>query len=315
MSIQSIQQISDEGINTLEELHDALRLAMQLEFSTIPPYLCAQWSIDHDPSGIDLLIRGVVIEEMHHFGLAGNILYAINGTVDLLDPNFLPTYPTNLLPGGIVQKKTVDTLPLSKEQVQVFMQIEQPEFTPVGTRGLQTFATIGAFYKVIRAALEKLNPPINLDAKQMPVFKAISDDKNGKITSLEDAKAAIELILEEGEGTEGNPEQPPDSAGARDELAHYYSFREILEGNKLTKQSGAWAYDGDPLVFPSVHAFSGKVADLDFMACFKELMGVLQACWTEDPKKYDHSKYVMGKMEGLGRALVKAGKYPIFQYA
>jgi hypothetical protein len=38
---------------------------MQLEFSTIPPYLCAQRSIDSgsDPSGVAGMIENVVIQE------------------------------------------------------------------------------------------------------------------------------------------------------------------------------------------------------------------------------------------------------------
>jgi hypothetical protein len=35
---------------------------MQLEFATMPPYLCAQWSIDSDPDGVGDLIQNIVVQ-------------------------------------------------------------------------------------------------------------------------------------------------------------------------------------------------------------------------------------------------------------
>jgi hypothetical protein len=43
--MKTIAQFVQDGISTLSELQDALQTAVRLEFSTIPPYLCAQWSI------------------------------------------------------------------------------------------------------------------------------------------------------------------------------------------------------------------------------------------------------------------------------
>src|SRR5215469_12652950 len=128
--MKSIAEFVQQGISTLADLQDALQTAMQLEFSTIPPYLCAQWSINSDPSGVGTMIQDVVVQEMFHFALAGNMLSAIGGTPKL-DAAFVPSYPTNELPGGIAQKLAVDLQPLSADQLQVFMQIETPEFPPV----------------------------------------------------------------------------------------------------------------------------------------------------------------------------------------
>jgi len=79
---KSIAEYVQSGISTLTELEDALQTAMQLEFSTIPPYLCAQWSINSnsDPSNVAGLIQNIVIQEMLHFALAGNMLNAIGRT-------------------------------------------------------------------------------------------------------------------------------------------------------------------------------------------------------------------------------------------
>jgi ferritin-like protein len=41
---------------------------MQLEFSTIPPYLCAQWSIDGDPGGAGEMIEGIAVPISRRLG-------------------------------------------------------------------------------------------------------------------------------------------------------------------------------------------------------------------------------------------------------
>src|SRR5260370_10886525 len=74
--VTTISQFVQGGITTLADLRSALQTAMQLEFSTIPPYLCAQWSINVDPDGVSDLIQDVVVQEMFHFALAGNMLTA-----------------------------------------------------------------------------------------------------------------------------------------------------------------------------------------------------------------------------------------------
>ena len=129
--MKTIAQYVKDGINSIQELQDALQTAMQLEFATIPPYLCAQWSINDDPDGVGDMIQDIVVQEMYHFALAGNILTAIGGTPNIANSAFIPQYPTNTLPGGIAQKLAVDLKPLSLDQLQVFMQIEYPEFPPV----------------------------------------------------------------------------------------------------------------------------------------------------------------------------------------
>jgi hypothetical protein len=75
--MKTIAQFVQDGISTPSDLQDALQTAMQLEFATIPPYLCAQWSINSDPSGVGAMIQNIVIQEMSHFALAGNMLTAI----------------------------------------------------------------------------------------------------------------------------------------------------------------------------------------------------------------------------------------------
>jgi hypothetical protein len=199
--MKTIAQFIKDRTTSLPDLQDALQVAMQLEFSTIPPYLCAQWSINTDPGGVGDMIENIVVQEMDHFALAGNMLTAIGGMPSIANAAFIPNYPTNVLPGGIPQKLAVDLKPLTPDQVQVFMQIEYPEFPPVALAVGP--ATIGAFYDTIYNGFSTVNPAIN------PNAFAVNLDEATPIKSVADALKAISLIKSEGEGTQGSPDQPP----------------------------------------------------------------------------------------------------------
>ena len=111
-------------IKTLEQLHDYLYLAMQIEHATIPPYLLALYSI-HPVTNSDAthILRVVVVEEMLHLTLAANILNAVGGTPDLTRPGFVPEYPA-FLPTG-ADDFQVDLQAFSKAAVETFLKIER----------------------------------------------------------------------------------------------------------------------------------------------------------------------------------------------
>jgi len=284
--MKSIAEFVSNGIGSVAELQDALKLAMQLEFSTIPLYLCAQWSVDTsaggDPDSVARTIRKIVIQEMGHFALAGNILTAIQGAPDIAKPDFVTVYPTHTLPGDIQQELAVDLAPLSnspdgQSQLDVFLQIEKPEFAPVALLDLQPPATIGAFYSMISDAF---------DSVQNVVFNPNANSiKSGEATAIankNDAKQAILRIKQEGEGLEGDPDEPQ---GAGLDFAHYYKFKEILRGAKLKKTDGNWDFNGDPIHFPRVFDFAASNANpnpsLDFNRILAKLLTELQACWID----------------------------------
>ena len=64
----------------VDDLKTQLQTAFQLEFSTIPPYLSALFSIKNG-SNYDIYRRmySVVIQEMYHMATVANILIAIGG--------------------------------------------------------------------------------------------------------------------------------------------------------------------------------------------------------------------------------------------
>jgi hypothetical protein len=299
----TIARFVQQGVQSLADLQPALQLAMQLEFSTIPPYLCAQWSIDSDPGGVAATIQDIVVQEMYHFALAGNMLSAIGGTPNVANPGFIPTYPTNVLPGGIVQKLPVDLRPLTPDQAQVFMQIEYPEFPPVAFAAGPP--TIGAFYSALAEGFKTVNPTFNSAAYQVLSGEATA------IKSLADALAAISLIKAEGEGSIGSPNQPPQ--GTKN-FAHYYIFKEIFTQKALVQDTaGSWSFTGGPIPFPTWYDFKQSTAvpspSTQFNKAVTQLLIGLQACWTSGAKP---SIGAMFKLQDLGTKLIQQGIRPEF---
>jgi hypothetical protein len=272
--MKSIAQFVSDGINSQEDLQAALQTAMRLEFSTIPPYLCAEWSIKgDDPDGVGDKIAGIVLQEMFHFALAGNMLAFVGGVPSIANSDFIVRYPTNELPGGVAQELAVDLRPLSKDQLQVFMQIEKPEFPPVALTELASRpATIGDFYNTIATAFSSLTLTTNANAH------GVNRGEATRIASIEDALNAISLIKKEGEGTPLSPDEPPNTDVP---FAHYYMFKEIFVGKTLVENAG---FSGAPIKFPTVFDFQPSGASpnpsTDFNKALSSLLVNLQNCWT-----------------------------------
>ena len=61
-------------IETLESLREYLQWAIELEHSTLPPYLCALYSLDpeRNPEAVEV-VGSVFVEEMLHLTLTANL--------------------------------------------------------------------------------------------------------------------------------------------------------------------------------------------------------------------------------------------------
>ena len=66
---------SFERIDDVQSLQAHLQCAIELEHATLPPYLCALYSLDRDrnPVAFEVLLS-VFVEEMLHITLAANVL-------------------------------------------------------------------------------------------------------------------------------------------------------------------------------------------------------------------------------------------------
>ena len=221
---------------TLDGLKRALQNAIELEHATIPPYLYALYSIK---PGANLevagLVTSIVMQEMLHMALDCNILNAIDGKPKIDYPKFVPKYP-GPLPGEVESELIVPLAPLAKQLVKdVFMVIEEPE-DPLHFPVIKDLLaagkppqTIGQFYAGIIEQLREQSAKSNIftgDPKRQLTtgFKPL---QTIHIHDLDSAVAAINLIVEQGEGTKTSPLDP------EHQLAHYYRFAEIYYGKKL----------------------------------------------------------------------------------
>jgi Ferritin-like len=304
MRMKTIKQYVETGILSLDDLKGALQLAMQLEFATIPPYLCAQWSIKHDPDRVEGVLHKIVSQEMYHFALAGNLLTAIGGRPAITNSEFFSCYPAKMLPGGIAQKIPVNLKPLDHNQLEVFMQIEYPDFPPVALLAATGPPTIGAFYDTIINTFQSLNPTIH------PNAFAVEVPLSNPIKSVDDAIAAINRIKSEGEGLRDSPDQP---SGERHGHAHYYLFKELYVQRRLVKVGDKWSFSGDPVQLPEVYNFkrSWKIPSpsIGFSQTLSGLIIDLEACWTQG--QYPNVA-AMFQLQIIGKDLIKRGIRPEF---
>ncbi|MEJ0079277.1 MAG: ferritin-like protein [Alphaproteobacteria bacterium] len=235
------------------DLYTHLQGAIELEHSTVPPYLAALYSIKKGANReAAAIIRSVVIEEMLHMTIAANTLNAIGGTPQINKSNFIPRYP-GPLPMNIHAGFKVGLAPLSRNLISnTFMVIEEPEdplhfpVRPLALEATSGFATIGDFYRAIMAKITELGNGIFTGdpARQVSGLPWFDAAELFPIGSRDDAVRALGIIVEQGEGTKTSPLDP------EHELAHYYRFAEIFNGRKLVPDKTApkgFSYSGAPV--------------------------------------------------------------------
>lgn len=253
------------GPMTTGRLKELLQAAVELELATIPPYLCALYSLRQGANDeARLIIRSVAVEEMLHMVLAANVLNAIGGEPRLAGPEFVPRYPHEL-PDGVV----MDLLPFCPEAVEGFLKVENPQYSHQGLAADHPLVagrrperhrakacamtsgptTIGAFYAEIIEGLKEVTAADGESA----VF---CGDPSRQVTAeyyyagggaaipvkdLASACAALTEIVDQGEG---------DMSSMYDEdgdLAHYYRFQQIKYDRSYRGADPADAPSGPPI--------------------------------------------------------------------
>src|SRR5437588_312112 len=246
-------------IEDREELIYMLCEASELEHMIMCEYLFAAFSLKHDVSeGLtaaqveavrrwERIISGVATQEMLHLALASNLLTAIGASPHLGRPN-LPQRARYYPPG--VQ---LALLPFSEQALQHFIYLERPEgmtladapgfevtgaAVPAPAMDLdqivpheQDFSTVGHLYRGIEQGFRHLvarygerqifvGPPQAQATQQYFRWPALIP-----VTDLASAVAAIETIVEQGEGARGDWKE-----------AHYGTFLGILDEYRALKQ-------------------------------------------------------------------------------
>ncbi|NKZ05234.1 hypothetical protein HGB48_15980 [Actinomadura latina] len=298
-----------KSIDTVDALARHLHAAAQVELSTIPLYLFSlyslkiggqsQWSA---PRGVLRTMTGIVIEEMLHLALARNLMVAIGHGKDITFYNrdFIPTYPSYMLhrynpqDGG---KLLLELKGLSKEHVSSFRRLEMPDDVDMSATRFENhpddpmqYTSLGAFYRAIELGFEKLDGKIEwalADVRKQykrAFWNEFGSGKPIRVYDLATAKAALELIVDQGEGTVGDRERIEVRPGI-DDYTHYEKFLRIEKGVEgIGTGDGTADQDfglDDPLVtWPVVP--NPKIADFADQPGIHSLMELFNAayCYT-----------------------------------
>ncbi|PYQ29402.1 MAG: hypothetical protein DMF56_10560 [Acidobacteria bacterium] len=305
--------IEKRKIESVAQVRAALIGAIRLELSTLPPYLTALYSIVPGKNvEIAKIIKSIVLEEMLHMCIACNILNAVGGRPPVNAPGFPLHYPSEL-PMGIGDepghKFIVGLKKCSIELIRdTFMVIEEPEdplrfptTTPEGptTSSVVDYRTIGQFYIAIKEAIQKLGNSIFTGDEKLQVAGWFPPDQLFPVTNVERASRAIDVIIEQGEGTST---KPVDMDG---QYAHYYRFSQVVEGRHLVvdpRIPKGYSYSGlkipfDPDgVYPMIdnpteaplprNSLVARYAD-QFDETYTSLLNSLHAAVNGEPKKLD----------------------------
>ena len=311
-------------------LKDDLQTAINLEFSTIPPYLTALYSIkDGYNRFVYDTIRSVVMQEMLHLAQAANLLISIGGTPLIDDPSVAVTYPTKL-PGNVLPGLTVTLRKATPKHIaNVFMMIEFPDEVineyafhnkPIDMDAL----TIGKFYNSVKKCMKELyeNEEITFGHtdKQLHWPWTMYDKSSNlyKIDSMETAKQAIKMIVEQGEGTK----QMDPTYLSTDKLAHFFKFEELACKHHLETfhEHDSYSFGGEEIefipegVWPMRDDPSSKTIPKDsyiyheakiFHLIYRSLLTSLQTAFDGKADAINDAVYIMELMQVQAKKLMQ----------
>lgn len=243
MDVLQSRGVQDPGASTMvlqhrEALVYTLGKAAQLEQLVMCQYLYAAFSMkDRDDEGLtpDQLttvrrwrreLIHIAEQEMLHLALVQNLLAAVGAAPAFGRPNF--PLPVHAYPAGI----QMALLPFSEPALRHFIYLERPEGLAVdddeafaalekaaplpaaeddeiGPR-LQEFATIGALYRAIETGLDHLAERLGPErlfvgpASAQATPDDFQFDELQPVHDLASAHAALDVIVEQGEGARGD---------------------------------------------------------------------------------------------------------------
>lgn len=290
-----------EKATKLSALYPSLQLAIEVEHSTIPPYLTALYSLkpntEEDTANI---LQSIVVEEMLHMTIASNILNALGGQPKINSPKFVPEYPT-ALPMHIAGELVVNLAPYSKNLVaNTFMLIEEPDDPLILKEEVgeidEPYKTIGDFYRALQNKIKLLAPDkLPGDPTRQVVSNFYSSQELFPILTKEDAIRGIDIIVSQGEGSSTSP------IDVDGDPAHYYRFEQLVAEHFLVKDPSAphgYSYTGTPIVlnpanvypmFPNCKAFMLPVGSEErrmmdnFNLSYRALLNALNTTFNGQP--------------------------------
>lgn len=333
--IRRLQATSD-----IKDVQNMLAGAVSLEYSTIPPYLTALFSIKDGNHQARALVHSIVIEEMLHMTLAANTLIAIGGNPHIREEALKVKYP-GPLPMCIDEDLTVTLGSLTKQQVgEVFMAIERPDTTAIlpGEMALRadaqpSYASIGQFYQAVLDKLgdlvaqgqnifrePRLDQQLDVSVWFPPEIKSFPD---GKVHSMESATAVINTIVWQGEGVQIRKDRIDPMEGHDGNYAHYFKFGEIFYGHKLVPDRDApsgWSYTGHPVPLDEDNIINVKrnaalsdypigsgahIAGKQFYDAYHSLLVALDETFNGHPERMNSALGIMFEMKLVAQQVMQ----------
>jgi rubrerythrin len=317
-------------ITSLASLREHLQWAIELEHATIPPYLCALYSIKpgHNAQAREVL-SSVMVEEMLHLTLAANLLNAVGGRPELDIPGMLPRYPHPLPHGDPAFQ--ISLFRFGPKAIETFLKIEQPSPSG-GPPESENYETIAQFYEAIKLGFRELSARFG----ETNVFygdpaRQVTDQHfysgGGRIIAIKDlatALAAVDEIVEQGEGASAVQVWDGDSDvfhPEREEVAHYYRFQELKLGRRYrrgdTPRSGPtgdpisidwtaiWPMGTNPRTSDRPEGSPIRLAQEDFNRSYCGLLQLLEQAFNGAPQMLGASIGTMYTIKTLAQALMQ----------
>lgn len=302
------------AIETPRELQAHLQSAIEVELSTIPPYLYAMYSIEDESSEAYGLIRSVVVEEMLHLSLVSNTLVAVGGTPRFYDGRVLPSYPRPL-------PHRDPELLLTLEQCtpdlvgRVFTTIERPRSVP-GIPEDGDYETVGQFYRAIERGIDELGERYPLfqtcrlesQMRKPGYYRPVEYDteESGGLHPVEDvttAKRAIDTVIHQGEGLRN--EQYADDRN--EEMTHYYKFKRIADGDVPVGETRPVAENPSRADLPPALRPVSELFDASYCYAFRLLEDVYSPIDSESKDRLVDDLYTImtGVLHPLARFLTR----------
>ncbi len=263
----------DVVIGSREQLLHLLAEASEIEHSLMCSYLYAAFSLkragdnglsDERGDAVERwrkAIMAVAIEEMGHLLMVANLTVAVGGRPHFARPNF--PVSTGYFPSGVVVRLSG----FSAETLDHFIFLERPrgiegddaadyeqddyardQARPGLMPSAQDYETIGHLYEAIRQNLRALSrrlgePALFIGERAAQIGEGTVDlDGVATIGSLSEAIEAIDLIVEQGEGSPADRED-----------SHYRSFRAVRDeyqrfGDANPAFAPAWPVADNPVL-------------------------------------------------------------------
>ncbi|NJP88615.1 hypothetical protein HCN51_03935 [Nonomuraea sp. FMUSA5-5] len=323
-------------IDTIDSLREHLQWAIELEHATLPPYLCALYSLDarRNPEAAEI-VGSVFAEEMLHLALAANLLNAVGGRPVLDTPRMLPPHPRRLPHGD--RSLELSLVPFGAEALEMFLRLERPAPPGAAPEG-DDYETIGQFYAAIEEGLRYLCERLGERAvfagdPARQVHAGHFLHTGGRLVAVHDLKtalAALEEIVEQGEGNSHGEVWDGDKDvfhPERDEVAHYYRFQELKLGRRYrrgdTPRSGP---TGEPVSVdpdgvrpmprnprPAEPGSAARRAQEEFNHTYCAVLHLLERAFNGSPRLVAVATGMMYALKAQALALVgEAG--PTFEY-